>query len=382
MESEKQQHNVIIVGSGPSGLAMAACLNLLSIPNLILEKEDCLAPLWHNKCYDRLKLHLEKRFCELPHMPFPKSYPSYVSRKDFLKYLDDYVNHFKITPKYCRVVESAVYDEMSKKWNIMARNIVNSDMNHVEEYSCSVLVVATGETGDEFIPTIEGLGTFTGEVIHSTQFKSGKRYTDKNVLVVGSGNSGMEIALDLANHGVKTSIVIRSDIHILSSKMAEVGLYLLKYIPLYWVDSLLVIMSKLRYGTKDLIKHGINRPKEGPFLMKDKYRKYPVIDVGTFNKIISGQIQVFPAVVDITENKVLFENGLLYPFDVIVFATGFKKSSTKWIKGVDENDPPKQNLPKHWKGKNGLYYIGFSRKGLFGNAMDAISITEDIKAHI
>ena len=61
-----------------------------------------------------------------------------------------------------------------------------------------------------YIPEVEGLNTFTGEVLHSTQFKSGKDFKNKNVLVVGSGNSGMEIALDLANHGAKTSIIVRS----------------------------------------------------------------------------------------------------------------------------------------------------------------------------
>lgn len=62
---------VVIVGAGPAGLATSACLNNLSVPNIILEREDCSASLWKKRAYDRMKLHLAKQFCELPHMPFP-----------------------------------------------------------------------------------------------------------------------------------------------------------------------------------------------------------------------------------------------------------------------------------------------------------------------
>lgn len=70
----------------------------------------------------------------------------------------------------------------------------------------------------------------------------------------------------------------------------SMGLMLLKYLPLNIVDSLMVMMGTLVYG--DVQKYGIARPKEGPFYMKDKYGKYPVIDVGTYQKIKSGEIQV------------------------------------------------------------------------------------------
>ena len=199
----------IIVGAGPSGLATSACLNQHSIPHILLEREDCYASLWKKYSYDRLRLHLRKQFCELPHMSFPDSYPTYVPKDQFLQYLDDYVSHFKISPMYQRSVEFASFDEEAKKWNVKARNVSSGE---IEEYSARFLVVASGETSNPFIPKFEGLNTFTGEVIHSTGFKNGKTYCDKNVLVVGSGNSGMEIALDLANHGARTSIAIRSPV--------------------------------------------------------------------------------------------------------------------------------------------------------------------------
>ncbi|KAL5791722.1 hypothetical protein ACOSP7_000316 [Xanthoceras sorbifolium] len=374
---------VIIVGSGPSGLATAACLNRHSIPYTILEREDCFASLWKKYSYDRLHLHLVKNFCELPHMPFPPSYPRYVSKNEFIQYLDDYVSRFNIRPLYGRSVEFADYDDqVSKRWTVKARNVSSGE---TEEYFARFLVVASGETSDPFTPkNIDGLSNSTAEVIHSTQFRNGKAYGGKNVLVVGAGNSAMEIALDLANYGAKTSIVIRSPIHVLSREIVYIGLVMMRYFPPGMVDSLMVMLSKLFYG--DLTEYGINRPKEGPFFMKVAYGKYPVFDVGTFKKIKSGEIQVLPAIESIGGKEVVFKNGKSYPFDTIIFCTGFKRSTNKWLKGDDdllnEDGIPKQSFPNHWKGKKGLYCVGLSRRGLYGASADAQNIANHIKSFL
>ncbi|KAL4603156.1 hypothetical protein ACB092_10G104900 [Castanea dentata] len=142
-------------------------------------------------------------------MSFPSSYPTYMPKKLFIQYLDDYVSHFNISPMYQRTVESAEYSEVSKKWLVKARNASSGE---VEIYCAKFSVVATsGETTNPYTPEVEGLNTFPGEVLHS-KLKSGKELNNKNVLVVGSGNSRMEIALDLANHGAKTSIIVQSPV--------------------------------------------------------------------------------------------------------------------------------------------------------------------------
>ncbi|CAK9178053.1 unnamed protein product [Ilex paraguariensis] len=375
---EAQEAVVIVVGAGTTGIATAACLKNLSIPYIILEREDCFASLWKKYSYDRLHLHLAKQYCELPLMPFPTIFPRYVSRTEFIQFLDDYVSHFQISPLYGRFVESAVYAEDSKKWCVQARNLSSDEK---EEYSGRYLVVATGETSDPFIPEVEGLNTFTGEVIHSTGYKNGEKYRNRSVLVVGSGNSGMEIALDLANYGAKTSIVVRSPLHVISRGMMYMASILLRYIPYKMVESLLVLLSRLVYG--DLSKYGIERPQEGPLTMKVKYAKYPVIDLGTTKKIKSGQIQVLPAIANVSSNVVVFVNGKSHPFDTIIFATGFKRSTHKWLKGGDyllgDDGIAKQSFPNHWKGEKGLYCAGLSRRGFYGAAIDAQNIAKDIK---
>ncbi|XP_062082809.1 probable indole-3-pyruvate monooxygenase YUCCA10 [Humulus lupulus] len=378
---------VVIVGAGPSGLAMAGCLSHLSIPYIILEREDCFASLWKKYAYDRLHLHLKKQVCELPHMPFPSNFPCYVPKNLFLQYLDDYVSKFQIRPIYQRTVESAYYDEDLQRWNIKARinDPGNDGDNNTEEYSGTFLVVATGETADPFVPEIKGLESFPGEILHSTQFKSGKVFRDKKVLVVGSGNSGMEIALDLSNHGAITSLIVRSPVNFFSKEILNFGLFLAKYLPFKVVEYLVVMLSKLVYG--DLSKYGIERPSEGPFTMKAKYGKFPIIDLGTCHKIKTGQIQVLPAEIESIENDiVLLKNGKSYPFDSVVFCTGFKRSTHLWLKGYDwllnDDGFSKISYPNNWKGKNGLYCVGLSRKGFYGAKEDAINIANDIKSMV
>ncbi|KAL0419972.1 UNVERIFIED_CONTAM: putative indole-3-pyruvate monooxygenase YUCCA10 [Sesamum radiatum] len=382
MAEYQREAAVIIVGGGPSGLATAACLHELSIPYTLLERQDCFAPLWQKYSYDRVHLHLPKHFCQLPLMPIPPSYSKYLSRNEFVQYLNDYVSRFRIRPRYRRLVETASYDEVAGKWTITARNLGSGEE---EEYTPRFLVVATGETCDPKIPEVEGLHSFTGETLHSTEYRNGEKFAGERVLVVGSGNSGMEIALDLANSGAKTSIVVRSPMHITSRGIVHAALILLKYLPLKWVDWMVVMLSRCVYG--DLSKVGIQRPKEGPFALKLKYGKYPVIDVGTLNNLInSRQIQVLPGIRSIKGKNVLFENEKEYMLDVIVFATGFKRSTKHWLKGDDyllsDDGFPKPNFPNHWKGKNGLYCAGLSRRGLYGAAADAQNIAHDIKAQL
>lgn len=209
----KRETVVVIVGAGPAGLATSACLNLFSIPNIILEREDCNGSLWKKKAYDRLKLHLPKHLCQLPHMPFPPNEPTFVSKNGFIQYLDSYSSTFGVCPMHNRMVEDAWFEKDSGRWHVVAKNVTTSD---VEEYVGIYLVVATGENNEGFIPNFIGLDEFKGKVIHSGEYESGKCFIGKDVLVVGYGNSGVEIAYDLSNWNARTSIVVRGPVRYFS----------------------------------------------------------------------------------------------------------------------------------------------------------------------
>uniref|UniRef100_A0A8I6X8R7 indole-3-pyruvate monooxygenase n=1 Tax=Hordeum vulgare subsp. vulgare TaxID=112509 RepID=A0A8I6X8R7_HORVV len=373
-----EEVEVLIVGAGPAGLATAACLTQFCIPFVILERENCSASLWRNRTYDRLKIHLAKEFCELPHMSYPVDAPTYIPKNTFIKYLDDYIECFDIQPRYLTVVESATYDIDGKCWSVIARDKVKC---RIVNYMAKFLVVASGENSAEHIPTVPGLETFPGVVIHSSSYKSGITYCGRNVLVIGSGNSGMEIAYDLASHDANTSIVVRSPIHVMTKELIRLGMTLVRYLPMKMVDDLLVMVSNFKFG--DLSRHGITRPKKGPFVLKSEIGRSAVIDVGTVGLIKERKIKVQGRITKIKGKTIEFQGGNEGSFDAIVFATGYKSTSNMWLKNgedmLNSEGLPKKKFPNHWKGGNGVYCVGLARMGLLGIAIDAKNIASDIR---
>ena len=204
---ERTSHRVLIVGAGPAGLATAACLAAKCIPSVVLEREDCTASLWRNLMYDGMHLHLPKAACELPLLPFPRAYPKYPSRDQTVAYLDHYARHFGIRPVFNTTVTSAEFSPKLNLWAVTAER--NATTVH---FTATSLVVATGENGEPITPLLPGHEHFTGKTTHGKEYKNGAKYGHQKVLVVGIGNTGMEIALDLANFGAKPTLVARGQV--------------------------------------------------------------------------------------------------------------------------------------------------------------------------
>ncbi|OAY83387.1 Indole-3-pyruvate monooxygenase YUCCA2 [Ananas comosus] len=370
----------IIVGAGPSGLAVAACLKAKGVPCLVLERARCVASLWQLKTYDRLRLHLPRKFCELPFMPFPRGLPTYPTKKQFVSYLEAYAEAFGIRPEFDATVGSAEYDR--GVWRVIAEGSEGERKEYVSRW----LVVATGENAEAVAPRIEGMGEFKGSVVHTSMYKSGDVYRGKRILVVGCGNSGMEVCLDLFDHNARPSIVVRDTVHVLPREMLGIStfglsMWLLKWFPIRAVDRLLLLLARLALG--DTARLGLNRPWLGPLELKSLTGKTPVLDIGTLAKIRSGHIKVFPAIRRFTKNGAEFVDGRSEDFDAVVLATGYKSNVPAWLKEqglFSENDGlPKRPFPNGWKGENGLYAVGFTKRGLLGASIDATRIANDIE---
>ncbi|PIN05206.1 Flavin-containing monooxygenase [Handroanthus impetiginosus] len=358
----------VIVGAGPSGLAVAACLKQKGVPSLVLERSNCIASLWQLKTYDRLKLHLPKQFCELPLMGFPQDFPTYPTKQQFIQYLEDYAKRFEICPVFNQTVVGAEYDGNLGFWRVRTAAEV--------EYVCRWLVVATGENAEEVVPEIEGIG-----------YKNGGVYKGKKVLVVGCGNSGMEVCLDLCNHNATPSLVARNRVHILPREMLGkstfgLSMWLLKWLPMCVVDRFLLAASQLMLG--DTAQFGLDRPQIGPLELKNLTGKTPVLDIGTLDKIKSGDIKVRPGIKRLKHKRVEFVDGRIENFDAIILATGYKSNVPSWLKESEmfsEKDGfPKRPFPSGWKGECGLYAVGFTKRGLLGASMDAKNIADDMES--
>ncbi|URD88905.1 Flavin-binding monooxygenase-like [Musa troglodytarum] len=376
----------LIVGAGPSGLAVAACLKEHGVPFVILERSSCIASLWQNRTYDRLKLHLPKQFCQLPKLPFPDDFPEYPSKNQFIDYLESYARHFQLNPQFGETVLSAKYDSTCGMWRVRTavgrRQAVGRKAE--AEYICQWLVVATGENADCVIPEMEGLEKFGGRVIHSSDYRSGEAYRGKQVLVVGCGNSGMEVALDLCHHNAFPTMVVRDSVHVLPRETLgrstfEIAVSLMKWLPLKTVDRVLLALSWMTLG--NIEKLGIKRPSQGPLELKNTQGKTPVLDIGALSKIKSGEIRVVPGVKRFLHGKAELVDHRIIDVDSVILATGYRSNVHSWLQGTDifnKDGFPRHPFPNGWKGSSGLYAVGFTRRGLSGASLDAVKIAEDI----
>ncbi|KAJ0031171.1 hypothetical protein Pint_13172 [Pistacia integerrima] len=373
----------VIVGAGPSGMATAACLKEKGIPSLILERANCIASLWQHKTYDRLRLHLPKNFCELPLMPFPESFPSYPTKQQFLSYLDDYANHFGLEPVFNTTVVNAEYDHRCRFWRIKTLGLKQEETEYISQW----LIVATGENAEEVMPHIEGTENFGGPILHSSSYRCGETFREKSVLVVGCGNSGMEVSLDLCNYNARPTLAVRNAVHVLPQEIIGISTFglsmsLLKWLPVRLVDQFLLLMSWFLLG--DTAQIGLIRPKLGPLELKNLFGKTPVLDVGTIGKIKSGDVKVIrQGIKRLKKDSVEFVDGKDEKFDAIILATGFKSNVVSWLKETDmfsqNNGMPRKTFPNGWKGENGLYAVGFTYRGLLGASIVARKIAEDIE---
>ncbi|WOK95456.1 putative indole-3-pyruvate monooxygenase YUCCA9 [Canna indica] len=368
----------VIVGAGPSGLATAACLKEKGVPSLILEKESCIASAWKLRTYERLKLHLPRQFCQLPLMAFPPDFPTYPTKQEFISYLEAYAKHFEIEPLFRTEVRNAKFDTNIGFWRIGAGE---------SEFICRWLIVATGENAEAMLPELIGLLDYRGQVLHTSCYRRGDDFRGKKVLVVGCGNSGMEVCLDLCASDAQASIVVRDKLHILPREILGIStfgisMWLLKWFPIKMVDGFLLFCTRAMLG--DTAKYGLKRPKLGPLELKMTSGKTPVLDVGTLNKIKRGKIKVVPEINRFTEKGAEFVDGSKGVFDSVIFATGYRSNVSTWLKEGDffneKDGNPRNPFPNSWKGTNGLYAVGFTRRGLMGTSMDAHRIAEDISS--
>ncbi|KAK3148305.1 hypothetical protein QOZ80_3BG0293360 [Eleusine coracana subsp. coracana] len=373
-------HGPIIVGAGPSGLAVAATLRRHGVPFTVLERSDGIADLWTNRTYDRLRLHLPKVFCELPHVAFPDDFPTYPTKHDFLRYLRSYAAGFAVSPMFGRAVTRARFDAAAALWRVTAV----SDDGAETEFVSRWLVVASGENAEVVVPKVKGRERFEGEVLHSSEYRSGERFKGKRVLVVGCGNSGMEMCLDLCEHGAMPFMSVRSGVHVLPREMFGsstfgIAMKLLKWLPVKLVDRFLLLVASMVLG--DTEKYGLKRPKLGPLEIKNITGKSPVLDVGAWSLIKSGNIKIVPKVESFNSNGARFVDGNEMAFDAVIFATGYRSNVPSWLKDGDlftEDGKPKAQHPSNWRGPNGLYCVGFSGRGLLGAGADALRAAADI----
>jgi cation diffusion facilitator CzcD-associated flavoprotein CzcO len=196
---------VLVVGGGQAGLSIAARLGQLDIDTLIVDRGPRVGDNWRRR-YHALTLHNQVHVNHLPYMPFPPNWPVYIPKDKLANWFEAYVEAMELNYWTATTFEGGAYDEKDERWSVTLRGADGSKRTLRPRH----VVLATGVSGIPHVPDMPTLRNFAGTVLHSSQYEDGERTQAKSALVIGTGNSGHDIAQDLHSAGVRVTLVQRS----------------------------------------------------------------------------------------------------------------------------------------------------------------------------
>ncbi|MDT0305359.1 NAD(P)/FAD-dependent oxidoreductase [Streptomyces sp. DSM 44917] len=346
---------VHVVGAGPGGLAAAAALAQRGLRAVVLERAPDVGGAWRGH-YDRLRLHTTRRGSALPGLAIPRSAGRWVGRDEFVRYLESYARRHRI--ELAAGVTVARVDpagDAPGDWLLRA--------NGGRELRARAVVVATGRNHTPHLPDWPGAAAWDGELLHAADYRSPARFAGRDVLVVGAGNSGADIAADLAAGGAgRVRLAVRTAPHILRKTILgwpyQRGATLVGRLPAPVADRLAAPAARL---IPDLAAHGLPRP-EGGLYTRLRQGRFPVLDDGLVRAVRRGEVEPVPAVVAFEGGKVLLADGEAIGPEVVIAATGYRTGLEPLVGHLGVLDasglPPAAGRRAH-PAAPGLHFTGF-----------------------
>ena len=335
--------DVLVVGGGQAGLAIAARLKQLQVDTLIVDREPRIGDNWRKR-YHALTLHNQVQVNHLPYMPFPPNWPVYIPKDKLANWFEAYVDAMELNYWTGTEFESGVHDEAAGRWSVVLRRADGS----AREMHPRHIVMATGVSGIPNLPDIPSLKSFAGTVMHSSQYDDGEAWKDRRALVIGTGNSGHDIAQDLHSSGADVTLVQRSPTLITNIEPSAQLAYaaynegtlddndlIATSMPLTLARrSHVMITEQSKKLDKELLD-GLTRVGfkldygEGDTGWQFKYLTRGggyYFNVGCSDLVVSGEIalQQFSDIESFVAEGARMKNGATLKADLIVLATGYK----------------------------------------------------------
>jgi cation diffusion facilitator CzcD-associated flavoprotein CzcO len=351
---------VLVVGAGAAGLATAACLQRRGVSPLVVDRGAAVGDSWRTR-YDRLHLHTPRIQSGLPGRRIPRSYGRWVARDDLVRYLGDYAAVHDIRPRFG--VDVRRLDRDGDGWRAETDG---------EPLRAREVVLACGFNREPVEPHWPGQESFPGEVVHASRYTSPAPYAGRDVLVVGAGNTGAEIAADLAAGGAgAVHLAVRTPPNLVPRQLGPVPITLLAmpldFTPAWLGDPLTRGLQKLFVG--DLSRHGFPKPRAGLVSQQRATGVTPTIDVGLIEQLRAGRVTPVAAVERFDGAEVVLADGARLSPDVVVAATGYRLGLEPMVGhlGVlDERGRPTVRGRRTSPAAPGLRFVGLSTplKGL------------------
>ena len=361
---------VIIVGGGPGGLAVSQQLGERGIGHVVLEKGAHPGWMWSHT-YDSLRLHTGRHLSALPGMPYPKGTDLFPSRADFLRYLTRYVERFSIPLQVG--LEARALERAGDNWR------VKTDSVWIE---AQAVVVATGIMSAPVLPQLPGLAEFGGTVVHSSEYRRPSPYVQQRVLVVGIGNSGAEIATELADAGANVSVSVRSGANNVPRSIAGIPSQYLGWAISWLPKRLQQRLARLLGAIGAAARGGTPIPRKQGY---GECPDVPLIGLKLANSIRAGTVALLGEVTGFTDHGAQFADGTEREFDCVILATGYQ-AAIDWMGDLADRDAcgfAKRRDRVRSIDCPGLYFVGHNydgRGGLYNIAIDAKRIARLIHA--
>jgi cation diffusion facilitator CzcD-associated flavoprotein CzcO len=355
-----EQHEAAIIGAGPAGLAAGAMLKRRAIEAVMIEAADRVGSSWGSH-YDRLHLHTVRWLSGLPGLAIPRAFGKWVARDDVQRYLRLYAEHHDL--KLRLRTEVRRLERQPQGWLLTTTG---------GPLAARWVVVATGFNREPFLPDWPGRGGFTSELIHSSRYRNPQPYIDRLVLVVGTGNSGAEIAADLAGGGARAVwLAVRTAPNILRRDVggfpSQVLGVLMRPLPVALVDRVTALAQRITVG--DLSHDGLSRPPRGMYRRLVDDGIIPILDVGLIEAVRQHRVRIVGAVQRFDGGQVVLADGQRLRPDAIIAATGFRRGLERLVGAfgvLRRNGLPTVHGPRTHPNAPDLYFIGYSNP-LSGN---------------
>ncbi len=369
-----------VIGGGPGGLAVAYALRTQGVRAVVLERGDAVGSSWRRH-YDRLHLHTTRRLSSLPGLAMPRSFGRWVSRDDVVRYLEKYAEHHELEVVTGVEVSRVERTADGTGWLLHATG--------GRELTGSAVVVATGTNHTPRIPEWPGRDTYRGELLHAGQYRNAAPYAGRDVLVVGIGNTGAEIAVDLVEGGAsRVRLAVRTAPHIVRRSTAGWAAQFtgiaVRRLPVRLVDRLAGPVAKL--SVPDLSAHGLPRPDTGLY-SRVNAGSLPVQDVGLIDAVRKGRVEIVAAVDAFEDGKVVLADGEHLEPDAVIAATGYLRGLEDLVGHLDVLDAhgkPVAHGPRAPKNAPGLFFTGYTNpiSGMLRElAIDAVRIAKAVARH-
>ncbi|MGV6874302.1 flavin-containing monooxygenase [Pseudochelatococcus sp. B33] len=341
---ENREPAVVIIGAGQAGLAIGARLRLLGVDTLIVDRRARVGDVWRER-YHSLALHNQVKLNHMPYLPWPPSWPRYLPKDMIAGWLETYAWAMECNIWTGTEFVSGARDETAGRWNAVIRRADGTErVLHTRH-----LVFANGVAGKPWTPKLPGIEDFAGEVLHTHDYGDGSRWKGRNVLVVGAGTSGHDVAQDLHSHGAHVAIIQRGPSTVASVEAAGLvhAVYYNEELPLDDCDMIAVASSypllvrgyqaaveKMKVIDRDLLaglaargfKLDWGEDNTGHQMKFRRRHGGYYLNCGCSELIISGEVRLIPH--EETDRYVAdglrMQDGRVEQADLVVTATGYQ----------------------------------------------------------